>query len=62
MLGPFLDGRVGPILIAHLGLHPVPGRLPSQVHLQPANLILPLVVVPIMASIGRELFTSMPTT
>ncbi len=60
ILGPFLSQHVEPWMIAHLGFVPFLDGFPSPVGLLPACLILTLMVVPIVASISRELFTSVP--
>ena len=60
ILGPFLSEHVEPLMIAHLGFIPFLDGYPSPVGLLPACLILTLMVVPIVASISRELFTSVP--
>jgi phosphate transport system permease protein len=60
VLGPFLNEHVEPFMIAHLGFIPFLDGYPSPVGLLPACLILTLMVVPIVASISRELFTSVP--
>lgn len=60
ILGPFLNEHVEPFMIAHLGFIPFLDGYPSPVGLLPACLILTLMVVPIVASISRELFTSVP--
>jgi len=60
VLGPFLNEHVEPFMIAHLGFIPFLDGFPSPVGLLPACLILTLMVVPIVASISRELFTSVP--
>ncbi len=60
ILGPFLNEHVEPWMIAHLGFIPFLDGFPSPVGLLPACLILTLMVVPIVASISRELFTSVP--
>jgi phosphate transport system permease protein len=60
ILGPFLNEHVEPFMIAHLGFVPFLDGFPSPVGLLPACLILTLMVVPIVASISRELFTSVP--
>jgi phosphate transport system permease protein len=60
ILGPFLSEHVEPWMIAHLGFIPFLDGYPSPVGLLPACLILTLMVVPIVASISRELFTSVP--
>jgi phosphate transport system permease protein len=60
VLGPFLNEHVEPFMIAHLGFIPFLDGFPSPVGLLPACLILTLMVVPIVASISRELFSSVP--
>jgi len=60
ILGPFLNEHVEPFMIDHLGFIPFLDGFPSPVGLLPACLILTLMVVPIVASISRELFTSVP--
>jgi phosphate transport system permease protein len=60
ILGPFLNEHVEPFMIAHLGFIPFLDGYPSPVGLLPACLILTLMIVPIVASISRELFTSVP--
>jgi phosphate transport system permease protein len=60
ILGPFLNEHVEPFMIAHLSFIPFLDGYPSPVGLLPACLILTLMVVPIVASISRELFTSVP--
>ena len=60
ILGPFLNEHVEPFMIDHLGFIPFLDGYPSPVGLLPACLILTLMVVPIVASISRELFASVP--
>jgi phosphate transport system permease protein len=60
VLGPFLHDHIEPFMIAHLGFIPFLDGYPSPVGLLPACLILTLMVVPIVASISRELFSSVP--
>jgi len=60
VLGPFLNEHIEPFMIAHLGFIPFFDGFPSPVGLLPACLILTLMVVPIVASISRELFSSVP--
>ena len=60
ILGPFLNEHVEPFMIAHLGFIPFLDGFPSPVGLLPACLILTLMVVPIVAAISRELFSSVP--
>ncbi len=61
VLGPFLDTHVEPWLNNHLGFIPLFSGYPSPVGMLPAVLILTIMVVPIVASISRELFTSVPS-
>ena len=61
VLGPFLAQDVEPWLSDHLGFIPFFSGYPSPVGLLPACLILTIMVVPIIASISRELFTSVPS-
>ena len=60
VLGPFLNEHIEPFMIAHLGFIPFLDGFASPVGLLPACLILTLMVVPIVASISRELFSSVP--
>jgi phosphate transport system permease protein len=60
VLGPFLVAHVEPWMIAHLGFVPFLDGFPSPVGLLPACLILTIMIVPIVASISRELFVSVP--
>ena len=60
VLGPVLNEHVEPFMIEHLGFIPFLDGYPSPVGLLPACLILTLMVVPIVASISRELFSSVP--
>ena len=61
VMGPFLNAHVEPWMIDHLGFIPLFGGFPSPVGLLPACLILSVMIVPIVASISRELFSSVPT-
>jgi phosphate transport system permease protein len=60
ILGPFLNEHIEPFMIAHLGFVPFLDGFASPVGLLPACLILTIMVVPIVASISRELFSSVP--
>jgi phosphate transport system permease protein len=60
ILGPFLEQHVEPFLIRHFGWLPLFSGTPSNVGLLPACLILTIMVVPIVASISRDLFDSVP--
>ena len=61
VLGPFLNEHVEPWMIRHLGFIPYFDGYPSPVGLLPACLILTIMVVPIVASISRELFSGVPS-
>lgn len=61
VLGPFLSQHVEPWLNDHLGFIPLFSGYPSNVGLLPACLILTIMVVPIVASISRELLMTVPT-
>jgi phosphate transport system permease protein len=60
ILGPFLEQHIEPGLTKHVGFIPLFGGTPSNVGLLPACLILTIMVVPIVASISRDLFDSVP--
>ena len=60
-MGPFLNEHVEPWMIAHLGFIPFLDGYPSPVGLLPACLILTIMIVPIVASISRELLSSVPS-
>ena len=61
VMGPFLQADVEPWMIRHLGFIPFFDGYPSAVGLLPACLILAVMVVPIVASISRELLSSVPS-
>jgi phosphate transport system permease protein len=61
VLGPFLASDVEPWLQRHMGFVPLFSGYPSNVGLLPACLVLTIMIVPIVASISRELFDSVPT-
>lgn len=61
VMGPFLAQHIEPWLNDHLGFIPFFSGYPSPVGLLPACLILTIMVVPIVASISRELFDSVPS-
>ena len=61
VMGPFLAQHFEPWLNDHLGFIPFFSGYPSPSGLLPACLILTIMVVPIVASISRELFTSVPS-
>jgi phosphate transport system permease protein len=60
VMGPFLGQHVEPFLHDHFGWVPGFGGYPSNQGLLPACLVLTIMVVPIVASISRELFTNVP--
>lgn len=60
VLGPFLAGSVEPWLHTHAGLVPLFSGYPSNVGVLPACLVLVVMIVPIVASISRELFANVP--
>jgi len=61
VMGPFLAEHVEPFLSEHFGWIPGFNGYPSNQGLLPACLILTIMVVPIVASISRELFTNVPS-
>src|SRR5436190_12979904 len=61
VMGPFLAEHVEPWLHDHLGRIPVFSGYPSNVGVLPACFVITIMVVPIVASITRELFTSVPS-
>ena len=61
VMGPFLAEHVEPWMIDHLGFIPFFDGYPANVGLLPACLILTIMIVPIVASISRELFSSVPS-
>jgi phosphate transport system permease protein len=61
VMGPFLEEHVEPFLSDHFGFIPLFSGTPSNVGLLPACLVLTIMVVPIVASISRELFDSVPS-
>jgi phosphate transport system permease protein len=60
VMGPFLEAHVEPFLNDHFGWIPLFSGSPSNVGLLPACLVLTIMIVPIVASICRELFDSVP--
>jgi phosphate transport system permease protein len=60
VLGPFLQQHVEPWLADHLGFIPFFSGDPSNVGLLPAAVVLTIMIIPIVASISRELFLSVP--
>ena len=61
VMGPFLEQHVEPFLIDHFGWIPLFSGTPSNVGLLPACLVLTIMIVPIVSSICRELFDSVPS-
>jgi len=61
VMGPFLEAHVEPFLIDHFGWIPLFSGTPSNVGLLPACLVLTIMIVPIVSSICRELFDSVPS-
>jgi phosphate transport system permease protein len=60
VLGPFLAGHVEPWLHRNFGFIPLFGGTPSSSGILIAGVVLALMVVPIVASVCRELFLSVP--
>jgi phosphate transport system permease protein len=60
VLGPFVAAHVEPSLHSRLGFLPIFGGTPSSSGILIAGLILAIMVVPIVASICREVFLSVP--
>jgi len=61
VMGPFLSEHVEPFLHDHLGFIPLFSGTPSSRGLLPACVVLTIMIVPIVASISRELFISVPS-
>ena len=62
VLGPFLEGHLNPFLHRTLGWTPFfHGDARTLTGLLPAALVLAIMVIPISASIARELFLSVPS-
>src|SRR5438445_7850278 len=61
VMGPFLAEHVEPFLHAHLGFIPLFSGPPSSRGVLPACVVLTIMIVPIVASISRELFISVPS-
>jgi phosphate transport system permease protein len=60
VMGPFLEAHVEPFLNKYLGFIPAFSGAPSNVGLLPACFVLTIMIVPIVASISRELFDGVP--
>ncbi len=61
VMGPFLAEHIEPFLADHLGFIPLFSGTPSSHGLLPAAVVLTIMIIPIVASISRELFTSVPS-
>ncbi len=62
VLGPFLNDTIEPALHAVLGWIPLFGSSYSPVGLFPAMVILTIMTVPIVSSLTREVFATVPPT
>jgi phosphate transport system permease protein len=60
VLGPFVQAHLEPALQGGLGFLPIFSGPPSNFGMLPAGLILAIMVLPIVASISRELFLAVP--
>ena len=60
VLGPFMQDHLEPWLQSAFGFLPIFSGTPSETGLLPAGLILAIMVLPIIASICRELFLAVP--
>lgn len=60
VLGPFMFDHLEPWLKSFLGWIPLFGGDPSAAGILPAALVLTIMTVPIVASVSRELFLSVP--
>jgi phosphate transport system permease protein len=60
VLGPFVRDHLDPWLHSSLGWIPLFRGTPQQAGMLPAILVLTIMIVPITASISRELFKSVP--
>jgi phosphate transport system permease protein len=61
VMGPFLGEHVEPFLGRHFSFIPLFSGTPTNSGLLPACLILTIMIVPIVASISRDLFISVPS-
>jgi phosphate transport system permease protein len=61
VMGPFVAQHLEPSLLRHFGWVPFISGYPSNQGLLPAILVLTIMVVPIVASISRELFLNVPS-
>jgi phosphate transport system permease protein len=60
VMGPFLQEHVEPWLSKWFGWFPLFSGDPSNVGLLPAAIVLTIMIIPIVASISRELFLGVP--
>jgi phosphate transport system permease protein len=60
VLGPFVQDHLGPFLDRTLGFLPLFGGAPQLTGYLPAIVVLTIMSVPIIASISRELFLTVP--
>jgi phosphate transport system permease protein len=61
VMGPFLADHVEPFLADHVGFVPLFSGTPSSRGVLPACVVLTIMIIPIVASISRELFMSVPS-
>src|SRR5437588_17859 len=61
VMGPFVAQHIEPFIIDHFGWIPFLDGYPSNQGLFMAILVLTIMVVPIVASVSRELFTNVPS-
>jgi phosphate transport system permease protein len=61
VMGPFLSEHLEPVLNDNVGFIPLFSGTPSSRGLMPAIVVLTIMIVPIVASISRELFISVPS-
>jgi phosphate transport system permease protein len=61
VMGPFVAEHIEPFIIDHFGWIPFLDGYPSNQGLFMAILVLTIMVVPIVASVSRELFTNVPS-
>jgi phosphate transport system permease protein len=60
VLGPFMESHLEPWLQSVFGFLPIFSGQPSNFGMLPAGIILAIMVLPIVASISRELFLAVP--
>jgi phosphate transport system permease protein len=60
VLGPFMQNHLEPWLQSFLGWLPIFSGDPQQKGILPAAIVLTIMAVPIIATVARELFTSVP--